>query len=60
MKSNKGKKTKGISDLYSQEKFFLKTAKNPKSDLTKLESGKKRITPVITNGNTRKNGRSSQ
>ena len=49
MKSSKGKKSEGISDLYSQEKFILKTAKNPESDLTKLESEKKRITPVITN-----------
>lgn len=41
MKAGKSKKDDIITDLYAQEKFLLKTAKNPESDLTKLESEKK-------------------
>ena len=48
MKAGKSKKDDVITDLYGSEKFTLKTARNPESDLTKLESEKKRINPVIT------------
>ena len=48
MKAGKSKKDDVITDLYGPEKFTLKTARNPESDLTKLESEKKRINPVIT------------
>ena len=56
MKAGKSKKDDIITDLYAQEKFLLKTAKNPESDLTKLESEKKRINPVITNSKQEKKG----
>jgi hypothetical protein len=42
MKAGKSKKDDIITDLYAQEQFLLKTAKNPESDLTKLESEKKK------------------
>ena len=56
MKAGKTKKDDIITELYSQEKFNIKTAKNPESDLTKLESEKKRINPVITNSSQEKKG----
>ena len=56
MKSGKTKKDDIITDLYAQEKFFIKTAKNPESDLTKLESEKKRIKPEITSSKQEKKG----
>jgi len=47
MKAGKTKKDDIITELYAPEKFSIKTAKNPESDLTKLESENKRINPVI-------------
>ena len=54
MKAGKSKKDDIITDLYAQEKFLLKTAKNPERDLTKLENEKKRINPLITNSKQEK------
>ena len=56
MKAGKSKKEDIITDLYAQEKFNIKTAKNPESDLTKLENDKKRINPTITNSSQEKKG----
>lgn len=56
MKAGKSKKDDIITDLFAPEKFSIKTAKNPESDLTKLESEKKRINPVITNSKQEKRG----
>ncbi len=57
MKAGKTKKDDIITELYSKEKFNIKTAKNPESDLIKLESEKKRINPVITNSSQEKKER---
>ena len=56
LKVGKSKKDDIITDLYNQEKFLLKTAKNPESALTKLESEKKRINPSITSSKQEKKG----
>ena len=56
MKAGKSKKDDIITDLYSQEKFSIRTAKNPESDLTKLETEKKKINPVITDSKQEKKG----
>ena len=56
MKAGKSKKYDIITDLYAQEKFLLKTAKNLESILTKLESEKKRINPSITSSKQEQKG----
>lgn len=54
MKAGKSRKDDIITDLYAPEKFAIKTAKNPESDLTQLENEKKGITPVITESKSEK------
>ena len=56
MKAGKVKKDDLITQLYDPEKFTLKTAKNPESALTKLESEKKRINPKIIQSSSEKKG----
>ena len=56
MKASKTKKGDVMTDLYAPEKIMLKTAKNLESALTKLESEKKKITPIITNAKQENKG----
>ena len=56
MKAGKSRKDDIITDLYAPEKFAIKTAKNPESNLTQLENEKKGITPVITESKSEKKG----